>query len=120
MEIKINRDIRKYTESMFLGLSLRQSVFSVLAAAAAAVCWFSFKERAGQELAGWMCILAAAPFAVLGFLNYHGMSAEKLLVTWLRSSVLCPKRIGHKGCSIYGKILSDLMDREKRAERKRD
>ena len=43
MEIKINRDIRKYTESMFLGLSLRQSVFSVQAAAAAAVCWFSFK-----------------------------------------------------------------------------
>ena len=120
MEIKINRDIRKYTESVFLGLSLRQSVFSVLAAAAAAACWFRFRSRAGQELAGWICVLAAAPFAALGFVSYHGMPAEKLLVTWFRSSVLCPKRIGHKCCSFYGKALSGLMEREKREERNRD
>ena len=31
MEIKINREIRDYHESMFMGLSLRQTIFSVLA-----------------------------------------------------------------------------------------
>ena len=31
MEVKINREIRNYTESMFFGLSLRQFIFSVLA-----------------------------------------------------------------------------------------
>ena len=31
MEVKINREIRNYTESMFFGLSMRQFVFSVLA-----------------------------------------------------------------------------------------
>ena len=31
MEVKINREIRNYTESMFFGLSLRQLVFSALA-----------------------------------------------------------------------------------------
>ena len=31
MEVKINREIRNYTESVFFGLSLRQLVFSVLA-----------------------------------------------------------------------------------------
>ena len=31
MEVKINKEIRNYTESMFFGLSLRQFVFSVLA-----------------------------------------------------------------------------------------
>ena len=35
MEIKINREIRNYTESVFFGLSLRQCVFSVLAMAVA-------------------------------------------------------------------------------------
>lgn len=30
MEVKINREIRNYTESMFFGLSLRQFVF---------LCW---------------------------------------------------------------------------------
>ena len=31
MEVKINREIRNYTESMFFGLSMRQFIFSVLA-----------------------------------------------------------------------------------------
>ena len=31
MEVKINREIRNYTESVFFGLSLRQFIFSVLA-----------------------------------------------------------------------------------------
>ena len=31
MEVKINKEIRNYTESMFFGLSLRQFIFSVLA-----------------------------------------------------------------------------------------
>ena len=31
MEVRINREIRDYTESMFFGLSLRQFFFSVLA-----------------------------------------------------------------------------------------
>mgnify|MGYP001099975689 CR=1 FL=1 len=31
MEVKINKDIREYTESIVLGLSLRQCFFSVLA-----------------------------------------------------------------------------------------
>lgn len=31
MEVKINKEIRNYTESMFFGLSMRQFIFSVLA-----------------------------------------------------------------------------------------
>ena len=37
MEVKINREIRNYTESMFFGLSLRQFIFSVLACGVAVV-----------------------------------------------------------------------------------
>ena len=35
MEVKINKEIRDYQESMFFGLSLRQCIFSLLAVAAA-------------------------------------------------------------------------------------
>ena len=35
LEVKINREIRNYTESMFFGLSLRQFIFSALACAVA-------------------------------------------------------------------------------------
>ena len=32
-----------------------------------------------------MCILGAAPFALLGFVTYHGMTAEQFIWAWLRS-----------------------------------
>ena len=40
MEVKINREIRDYTESMFFGLSIRQFVFSLLAVIAAVAVYF--------------------------------------------------------------------------------
>ena len=48
MEIRINREIRNYTESMFFGLSLRQMVFSV-AAVGIAVLLFFFVEALRRD-----------------------------------------------------------------------
>lgn len=49
MEVKINREIRNYTESMFFGLSLRQFIFSVLACAVAVGLYFLLKPHLGTE-----------------------------------------------------------------------
>ena len=35
MEIKINKEIKEYTETMFFGLSVRQFIFALLACGAA-------------------------------------------------------------------------------------
>ena len=71
MEVKINREIRNYTESMFFGLSLRQFVFSLLAVGVAVVLYFVLKPYVGTETVSWMCILGAAPFAAMGFITYN-------------------------------------------------
>lgn len=47
MEVKINREIRNYTESMFFGLSLRQFVFSLLAVGVAVLLYFVLKPYVG-------------------------------------------------------------------------
>ena len=93
MEVKVNREIRQYTESMFFGLSLRQFVFSLLAVGVAVALYFLLKPRFGTETVSWMCILGAAPFAALGFVTYNGMPAEKFLWAWLRSEVIEPKTL---------------------------
>ena len=85
MEVKINREIRNYSESVFFGLSMRQCIFSVLAIAVAVGLYFVLKPYLGAETLAWVCILSAAPFADLGFIAYHGMTAERVLWTWLRS-----------------------------------
>ena len=91
MEVKINREIRNYTESMFFGLSLRQFIFSALALGVAVLLYFLFSPYVGAETVSWMCILGAIPFAAMGFITYHGMSAEEFLWAWLRSELLEPR-----------------------------
>lgn len=87
MEVKINREIRNYTESIFFGLSLWQLIFSVLEVGVAIGLYFFLKPYVGTETVSWMCILGVAPFAAMGFVGYHGMTAEQFL--WLGFAPKC-------------------------------
>ena len=109
MEVKINREIRQYTESMFFGLSLRQFVFSLLAVRVAIVLYFLIKPYAGMETVSWMCILGAAPFAAMGFITYHGMTAEQFLIAWLRSELIEPREIRFESNNYYYDAMRDLI-----------
>ena len=109
MEVKINREIRNYTESMFFGLSLRQLIFSALAVAVAVGLYFLLKPYVGTETVSWVCVLGAAPFAALGFFTYHGMTAEQVLWTWFKSEILCPKRLMFKSDSYYYETLQPAI-----------
>ena len=61
MEVKINKEIQSYSESMFLGLSMRQCGFSLAAMLVAVGLYFLLKPYVGTETVSWMCILGAAP-----------------------------------------------------------
>ena len=110
MEVKINREMRNYTESMFFGLSMRQFVFSVLAIIVAVGLYFLLKPHFGTETVSWMCILGAAPFAALGFITYHGMTAEQFLWAWLRSELLEPKEFRFEASNLYYEALKDTLE----------
>lgn len=110
MEVKINREIRNYTESMFFGLSMRQFVFSALAILVAVGLYFLLKPHFGTETVSWMCILGAAPFAALGFITYHGMTAEQFLWAWLRSELLEPKELRFEASNLYYEALKDKLE----------
>ncbi len=86
MEVKMNKEIRDYQESMFMGLDLRQCVCSVLAILTAIGIYFGMREITGQEITGWLCVLGAAPFAACGFFKYHGMTAEQFLWAVIKSN----------------------------------
>lgn len=121
MEVKINREIRSYTESMFFGLSMRQFIFSVLAIGVAVGLYFLLRPHFGVETVSWMCILGAVPFALLGFLNYHGMTAEQFLIVWIRSEFLEPKTLHFEANNIYHELLKDAIEsREKEGYKQHD
>ena len=92
-EIKINKEIRDYTESIFFGLSLRQSIFSIIACAIACGLYFLFKERFGTEVTSWLCMLGAAPFAAFGFIKFQGMYTEDIVKMAISSFALSTRNL---------------------------
>lgn len=114
MEVKINKEIRNYTESMFFGLSLRQCVFSVLACGVAVGIFFGLRNQLGVETVSWICILGAAPFAAMGFITYHGMTAEQFAWVWFKSEFLIPKRLTFHATNIYFEAVKPLLDKKEK------
>ena len=119
MEVKINREIRDYTESMFFGLSMRQFFFSVIACVVAVGIYFLLRAKVGVETVSWMCVLGAAPFAALGFVNYHGMNAEQFVWAWIKSEILLPKRLLFQPENIYYEVLKSGRGRRRKEVKER-
>ena len=120
MEVKINREIRDYTESMFFGLSLRQFIFSLVGIVVAVTVYFLLKDHLGTETVSWVCILSAAPFAALGFITYHGMTAEQFLLAWVRSELIAPKELRFVPENIYYTALEETITKLEKEEYKRN
>lgn len=107
MEVKMNKEIREYQESMFFGLDFRQCVFSLLAVAAAIGIYFGLRDVTGDEVTGWLSMLGAAPFAACGFFKYHSMTAEKFLWAVIKSELLYPKRLAFQSENLYYNCLEE-------------
>ena len=110
MEVKINKDIRQYSESIFFGLSMRQFIFSILACLVAVGLYFILRPYFGIETLSWMCILGAAPFAILGFVKYNGMTAEQFLIAWFRSKFLMPSHFVFKSDNYYAMKYQNIIE----------
>ena len=110
IEIKIPKEIRDYQESIFFGLNAWQFVCSLLALGAAVGLYFLFRDTAGTEMAGWACMLGAAPFAACGFVRYHGMTAEQLLWAIIKSELLTPHGLVFRAENFYYTAMRAKID----------
>ena len=119
MEIKIPKEIREYRESIFFGLTTRQFICSLLALGVAVGVYFLLQPYVGTEEIGWMCILAAAPFAACGFFRYHGMTAEQFLWAWVKSELLYPKKLVFRSDNVYHHALEPAIAVGCRPQKKR-
>jgi len=110
VEVKINKEIRDYTESVFFGLSLRQLFFSIMAIAVSVAVYFVLKPYVGTETVSWVCILCAAPFAAMGFIKYNGMTAEQIAWAWIKSELLTPKKLMFRATTLYYEAVKSTIE----------
>ena len=113
-EIKINKEIRDYTESIFFGLSLRQSIFSIIACIIACGLYFLFKERLGTEMTSWLCMLGAAPFAAFGFIRFQGMYTEDIVKTVFNSLLLSSRDLINKPFNLYDEVFEPMIKQSRK------
>ena len=97
---------------MFFGLSLRQLIFAILAVLVAVGVYFGLRNIVGSGDVGWICILAAFPFAMGGFFTYNGMTFEKFLLALIRSELLYPRKLVFRSENLYAKALDNSSVKE--------
>ena len=117
MEIKINKEIKDYHESMFFGLSARQFICSVIAVGAAVGTYFGLRDIVGKEVVSWLCVVLAAPFAAAGFFKYNGMTFEKFAVAFIRSEFLASGKRLFKSENILLNIYEEALRDAQKAGR---
>lgn len=110
--MRINKEVRDYQESLFFGLSLRQFLFALLAVIVAVGVYFGLRNVVGSGEIGWICVLAAFPFALGGFFSYNGMTLERFILAFIRSELLYPKRLVFKSDNLYAKIMESTSLKE--------
>lgn len=116
MEVKINREIRDYQESIFFGLNLRQLIFSILAIGVAVGIYFGLRDVLGTETVSWLCVIGALPFGAMGFVKYNGMTAEQFLMAFIKSEFFMPKHLCFEGEDIYYALLKSTVENKIAAE----
>ena len=86
MHIEINRDLDLFKESVFLGLSLRQLIYSVLSLAAGAGIVFLAYPYVGLTVSAYIAVPVVAPIALTGFYSFHGMTFVEMMKMKIRFS----------------------------------
>ena len=112
IEVRINKEVRDYQESVFFGLSLRQLIFALLAVLVAVGVYFGLRNIVGSGEIGWICVLAAFPFAMGGFFTYNSMTFEKFLLALIRSELLYPQKLVFRSENLYAKALENSSVKE--------
>lgn len=119
MEVKINRDIRTYSETIFFGLTMRQCIFSALSCIVAVFLYFLFNEKLGTEITSWICVLAVLPLVALGFIKYNGMNFEIIFLAFLKTKILTPKKLIFRSKNYYYELLKNNYKKKRKEELKK-
>lgn len=74
--------------------------------------YFGLRAVAGEGDIGWLCVLAAFPFALGGFFTYNGMTFEQFILAVLCSEFLYPRKLVFRSENLYAKALEHSSVKE--------
>jgi hypothetical protein len=94
MNIEINKDIEKYKETVVMGLTAKQLVFSIISVVMGAGIVLVTYKYVGLTASAYIAIPVVAPIAINGFYTYQGMTFRELFIRKMKHLFRNP-RIGY-------------------------
>ena len=79
MVIDINKNIDNYKETVVLGLTAKQLVYSVLSVAVGGGIVLLLYQKVGLTVSAYIAIPAVTPIALSGFYSYNGMGFIEMM-----------------------------------------
>lgn len=79
MVIEVNKDIDRYQESVAMGLSAKQLIFSAVSLICGAGLILFLYRYIGLTASAYVAIPVVAPIALGGFYSYHGMGFYEVM-----------------------------------------
>lgn len=119
MEIKINKEIRKYEEEFFMGLNFRKAACAVLAVAAGLVIGLGFRKYLSLETISWLIPMAVIPLFIIGFKSFQGLPFEKFLLMYLKHRFVTARKLA-LGNDNYNQLMREQMRSEKHGKDKKE
>lgn len=90
LEVKIPKEITQYEAKLVGPLTTRQTVWGVLGAVAGWGAYTVSKAFISQDMALTMCLIAALPFLLVGFVKLYEMPFEKFVIGYVKTHMLSP------------------------------
>lgn len=115
MIIEINKDIEKYQESVAMGLTAKQLIYSVLALGSGCLIVFLLYEKIGLTFSCYVAVPIVAPIALCGFYSYNGMGFTEVFTRYMRS-IFRNKALVFKA-SGYREMREEIRAREEAQKR---
>lgn len=88
MKIEINEDIENYKETVVLGLTAQQAVFSAFSLVAGAGIVLLLYEKVGMMAGCYLATPFVIPIALMGFYQYNGMNFFQFISRFVKSFAL--------------------------------
>ena len=115
MIIEINKDIEKYQESVAMGLTAKQLVYSILALGSGCLIVFLLYEKIGLTFSCYVAVPIVAPIALCGFYSYNGMGFREVFTRYMRS-IFRNKALVFQS-SDYREMVSEIKTKEEAEKR---
>ena len=126
MVIDINKNIDNYKETVVLGLTAKQLIYSVLSVAVGGGIVLLLYQKVGLTVSAYIAIPAVTPIALSGFYSYNGMGFIEMMK--LKMHFACGNRalayVSTEGEDVIRNIreqemLADKKERKKQKGRRK-